>query len=49
MMCLWQPSTIHQFSDTIDLKIGEAFEIKKHMQFINVLFNKMSTILNLFV
>ena len=42
-------STIHQFSNTIDLKIAEALEIKKHMPFINVKFNEMSTILNLFV
>ena len=37
------------FSNTIDLKLGEAFEIKKHMPFINVLFNEISTILNIFV
>ena len=42
-------SSIHQFSNTIDQKIAEPLEILKHMSFINVKFNEMSTILNLFV
>ena len=42
-------STIHQFFNTIDLKITEALEIKKHRPFINVKFNEMSTILNLYL
>ena len=41
-------NVVHRFSNIIDLKISEALEIKKTMPFINVKFNKMSSILNLF-
>ena len=42
-------NVVHRFSNIFDLKIAEALENKKKtMPFINVKFNEMSSILNLF-